>query len=121
METLKVFVCNEVKWILDPLKKFQHVSPEELVNHLGLIPDFIINDPETVEQTALGRYGFWAGPPMSDGTVNKDFSFSYPGDPDLYPLAIGLVGEKETFVVVYKYGMIAFLHSSGKASVYRFD
>ena len=122
MEGRIQFIHNDVIWTVDPQNKFSERDPWELVNLLGLIPDFISNDEMSVEDTALARYGFNIGGPLKGGEVTKDMEFKYPGDPSMWPFAVAELPSHKLRVLVYNHGFTAFQNTeTWKANMYRFD
>jgi len=113
------FTYNDVQWVLDPNKKFGHMTDQELADSLGLIPTFIELEDEDVITAALNRYQF-GGPSMKGGTVDSNGVYLFPEDPPLEPYATCMAGGKTIYV--YAYGMISFVDIITKETVtYRFD
>lgn len=98
------------------------LHPEATPDHLGLIPSFISPlDPRPVaEQINEAYIGGWR--PSRGFTFNtKDSSLSYPGDPDLLPMACTKV--RDELVLVYEYGYTAIVsaHDPNLIEVSRLD
>lgn len=98
----------EVEFHLDPLSKFENYTPDDIMDVCGFIPQWLVAE-ELIEYdalTALDKAYQW-GPltHLEKSVVNEDGSYSYPGDPDMYPLIIIKRG-KDT-VIQYQYGMVA--------------
>ncbi|RLI66795.1 MAG: hypothetical protein DRO67_00030 [Candidatus Asgardarchaeum californiense] len=106
-----------IRYEVDPIGKYPHVSAQTLINSIGIIPTFLNPEAENVIEEAVGSYGFSMGP-MTGGTIEKDGTYKYPGDPDLYPLTRCVV--KDVIVFIYPYGMTAFVDGD-KTVMYRFD
>lgn len=90
---------------------------------LGFIPDFIANidrnDLPCTKATLEAEYGF-PSHEMS-GTVNSQYMYCYPNDPDLHPLAIYKdVGSNDATVIQYPYGIIA-IHLGDDPEIFRMD
>ena len=120
MGEVATFFANDIKYYVDPLKKFSGVSTPRLVEALGFIPGFIYSDVDDVVETALANYGYNIGGPMVGGEIDKDGMYSYPGDPDLYPITRCVADNKTIYI--YEYGIISFVDNDGGETVtYRFD
>lgn len=106
----------------DPTDNFSDVEEGTLMEHMGLIPNFIVqalDRPDTsLAQGMLDAYGF-GSVPMLGGIVKEDGVYSYPEDPDLYPM-VKLVTERGT-IYVYQYGIVSILETSKTTVVYRMD
>jgi hypothetical protein len=94
--------------IIDPDDHFD-VPGEELIEQLGLVPTICaeaLMEPEAPLEEALEKaYGF----PLhysSNGIVASDNTYSYPGDPTLYPMVIYISAGKQ--INCYEHGITAF-------------
>ena len=114
-----MFISNEVQYAIDPLNKFTAIDPKQLVEACGLIPSFISPEADDVMEEALLQYGMSLGE-MVGGEIDKEGVYSYPGDPDLYPITRCEVGGKTIYI--YEYGITAFVDNrNGESVVHRFD
>ena len=115
---MQQFVVNGLLWDLDPMEKFQNVDDWTMKNMIGLIPSFITTTTDNLVKEALRNYGF--GGPEMGGTVNKEGIYSYPGDPDLFPIACCRLMNDKT-IYIYEYAIVAFIGFNKKDVIYRFD
>ena len=100
---------------LDPTGHFsgRNVPPKKLVEALGIVPYFVLSAAEDAQEPTARAvldimaeaYGFYLGD-MEGGTVDAEGVYSYPEDPDLYPLIKWTVGEKVD-VFMYPYAIVA--------------
>lgn len=112
------FVQNGIYWIVDPTSHFEGAPLDYLSGLIGIIPTFIFDDPNVVDM-AVDHYGM-PSTPISGGTFADNGVYSYPEDPDLFPVAACIAGGKKIFI--YRYGLIAFIDLWPEATVmYRFD
>lgn len=106
---------------IDPMGKFTHVNPHTMLNMIGMIQYWIdFADERSFKQQVEDNYGF--GPLYrfsSDSTVDADGVMHYPGDPDLYPIAVWH-REGET-AYMYEHAMMAFVTADGDTFVTRVD
>lgn len=96
------------------------VNPNATMDHLGLIPSFL--DPEDVRTAAMqfdeNYCGGWR--PSSGFTMDKEKrTLKYPGDPDLVPLFMSLMGDELIFV--YDCGYVAIVQPDETFEVSRLD
>ena len=98
-----------------------HTPTEELV---GLLPYWVneyadlSNHPRTFIKGVLDSYGF-PSPPMTGGEVDAETgTFSYPGDPDMSPIAVSRL--EGMTVYYYHYAMISFV-TKNFTEMYRLD
>lgn len=108
---------------LDPKGKHVEYSEDHIKSMLGLIPNFILQAQRDMEieqysfaEAMEKQYGWPAG--KMEGTV-VDGVYSYPSDPDLYPLAEYNCGEGIT-LYQYEYGIIAYVEPD-KTTIVRMD
>ncbi len=112
------FICNDVRWMIDPLDKYHNLLPQDIVTSLGFVPSFIYECPNVVEE-AFTQYQFPCGGAMG-GTATKEGVYQFPGDPDLYPLAMCQAGGKKIYQ--YQYGIVSFVDiKTEEHETYRFD
>lgn len=115
-------VCNGIKWAIDPQKKHTDYTPEKIAQWCGMIPTFFMLD----KSNDLGQIIEYAErcyklplPELSGGMINDDLSYSYPGDSDLYPLAVAVF--KHTKVCIFEYGITAFINTDKTDTATRTD
>ena len=106
---------------IDPLGKFSHVDPHVMMNMLGLVQYWIdLYDERSFKQQVEDAYGFGSLHRFSDtGKVDANGIYRYPGDPELYPIAIWR-REGET-AYMYEYAIMAFVTADGETFVTRVD
>lgn len=95
----------------DPMEHYTHVSHEDIVASLGLIPDILGNavasGSESFRSALESSYGF----PLRDmigGTVDNGI-YKYPQDPDLYPICSYIMKCKDkptVSILQYRYGIM---------------
>lgn len=116
-------VPNEIytRSFVDPLDKFHHMTDNEIYQTLGALPYWVINEQymEIPLKEALDKqYGF--GLYKSTGqTIEKDGTYKFPGDPNLYPLI--KIERKDEIFYQYLYGMVVFVNKDGTTFVTRMD
>lgn len=93
----------------DPLSKFPGVSPEDLIEACGFLPqwaDVAFQHDNSFKEALLANYAYYGGP-MEGGTVTEEGVYQYPGDPDLYPLVAILNQGVPEVLYIYQYGIVA--------------
>lgn len=98
-----------VMGFVDPLDKYPKASQEALMEACGFIPYFVADAAEDSTAAAAlntmeGVYGFPAMP-MTGGEVSVEGVYSYPEDPDLYPL-VAMATEGGVEVLVYRHAIV---------------
>lgn len=100
---------------LDPLSKFggMNVPNRGIREACGLLPFFAIEGPgPTMAKNMEGNYNFFFGWSKGHTTVTEDGIYSYPEDPDMYPLvrldAVTEEGQKET-IFIYDHAIVAYM------------
>lgn len=94
---------------IDPLDKFKDLPPEHLYECCGLLTSiFCTSEGETFKERGENGYQFgtnWSkcGEP-GNASITKDGVYSYPEDPDLYPIAE--FTKNDDNVWIYQYGMV---------------
>ncbi len=131
-EDLAIMVANNVAWglylnapIMGGSKELTPSEPEELTErYLGLIPSFFNHEMmdfnmehDQIIDRVEAAYGFPAS--RLDGHIMTDLSYPYNEDPTLYPLAVTKLAGK-TLVVIYAYGITAFI-TGDKQTIVRMD
>lgn len=97
------------------------LHPEMTFDHLGNIPFFLYDNSRLSarEQLDLG-YSFAGGwQPFKGHTLNADNSLSYPGDPDLIPLAQARL--RNELIVFYPHAWVAIIQLDRSFEVCRMD
>ena len=97
------------------------VPTKRLLDALGIVPAFVIEAAMALEEAtprsvmdAMGDvYGFYLGD-MEGGTVDSEGVYSYPEDPDLYPLIEWTLGGT---VKVYMYNYAIIVVTDGKETI----
>lgn len=110
---------NGMTVTIDPQGKYKGIKPGKIWQSLGLIPYFInsvamtpdVDTTEAAAQILVDAYGFAIGGPeynmveQGGAQIDKDGVYSYPEDPDLYPLVQFEVQNGIT-IYVYEYALI---------------
>lgn len=118
-----------MKGKVDPLKKYPDVKKGRLVEACGLIPAFVAEAEiglgegaplEALHRAVMEIYGYGLGHPMTGGEVTPEGVYTYPEDPDLYPL-VSLQTAQGHEVLIYQYAITAFRDSEGTTIVERID
>lgn len=113
---------KQITVAFDIHNKHPHLSTDDLHELVGMIPTFILDALEheamPLHEAMNAAYQF-ASPEMTGGTVHEDGRYSYPDDPDLYPIAT--FGTARGVVHVYLYGITAICETGTAPVVYRFD
>lgn len=96
---------------LDPTGHYgeHNVNPEYLVPMLGLLPQFLAeSDPADDAREAFDKaYGFGLYE-MTGGNVDKNSGiFTYPEDPDMYPIAECIRGDE--IIYFYESAIVAIV------------
>lgn len=107
---------------LDMHNKHTHYAPADIQELIGFIPEFIAyalsRDDQLLHVSMLEAYQF-GGSPMTGGTVHEDGRYSYPEDPDLYPIAT--FATARGIIHLYLHGITAICETGEKPVTYRFD
>lgn len=103
-----------LEYSVDPLNKHGHRNAALIQELVGIIPTFInSNDPRPFKEQALENYGMATGE-ITGGTTNVSGCYSYPGDPDLYPLFTISRREKragwpDEILFIYDFAIVCFM------------
>jgi hypothetical protein len=114
--------------IIDPLDKHPDLTAEYATYLLGSIPQWLAAyidtpTPAPLAEFMLECYGY-GGSPMG-GTVSEAGVYSYPEDPDLYPLVSITLDDKT--VLFYLYSITTVIEDNNapptgdNVTTYRFD
>ncbi len=104
----------------DPHNKYPKRSPQHLTEMCGLLWAWIVhNTHESMKDRLITSYPFYSGE-MTGGALNLEGVYTYPGDPDLYPL---MMFETHTEVCfVFEYGIVGVVNrTDGCTWVARMD
>ena len=115
----------KIEIILDPVGEFKEFEANYIMESLGFLPDWVINeeyfdkDLRTAldEQYCCGLYDTKFASIDSNGTYK--YKDNDGEDPDLYPM-IKIVRGNETFYQ-YKYGLIGIVQKDGSSFCGRMD
>lgn len=111
MPTMIYIAQTNLYWVIDPLGEYGDLKPEDLAESCGYIPFFLhAQDERDAKTQMVERYGFGSFP-SSGGTVDSRGVYSYPEDPDLYPvMETSLRGE---IVRIYPYAFVSITNDKG--------
>jgi len=115
-QTILMSEGSQLMIALDPLNKYNYMEDSDILEYLGVIPQWLQDyhnaPPEmTLWDYLSGCYGFPMNP-MTGGEVTETGMYKYPDDPDLSPLANIMLAEGAT-VLQYQYGMVAIREAAG--------
>ena len=108
---------NGMSVTVDPSGKYKGIKPGKIWQSLGLIPYFVnsvamtpdVDTTEAAAQILLDAYGFGFSVDhnMVDhgSQIDKDGVYSYPEDPDLYPL-VQFEVQNGIKIYVYEYALV---------------
>lgn len=121
-----IMECNGVTWAIDPAGHYSEhgVEAERLADACGIIPSFV--GPEDVpldEQLAI-NYNYHSGWKELGNTWEGEFheddlTYTYPEDPQQYPLA-GVTLRDDT-ALVYPHGCVLVVKADGRRLWSRMD
>lgn len=107
----------------DPLGKYPHLEKAQIVEALGILPVWACDKrPEEGFEDCFKRcYDFWMGDIGGETEIAEDGTYSYPDDPDMYPVLRLWDGEEE--VLFYPHALVAIrtIGSEYPAFVTRMD
>ena len=106
---------------VDPLNKFYKHTQNEIMELCGIIPHFVVAKNYRhyrLKEALESQYGFPVYE-IEEATISPEGVYSYPEDPDMYPL-IKMTRDGETFYQ-YAYGIVAVIGSDGTSYVTRMD
>lgn len=113
---------NQITVALDIHNKHTHFTPDDMNELIGFIPEFIAHalslPSKPLHRGMMDAYQM-GGAPMTGGTVHEDGRYSYPEDPDLYPIAT--FATARGIVHLYLYGITAICETGEDPVLYRFD
>jgi hypothetical protein len=99
--------------IIDPMGKYDHMDETTFHNVIGWIPGWVFNAEfydAPVKDALTEQYGFGELNSMN-GKLDEDGVYTYPEDPDLYPLIKMTRGDETVFQ--YPYGIVAIRNADG--------
>ena len=124
IEALDVSTAQgQIKYVVetDPAKSFTHISDEDIIDSLGLIPQIMFNPKHrdlNMWDALDAGYQHGGGLFVGDGTIDKDLSYNFPGDPPLKPLAKYTRGSEVAYQ--YQYGVM-IVEKNGELTATRMD
>lgn len=99
---------------------FKLLHPRATQEMLGAIPFWLDEaNPATAKDQLNAAYHFGGWIEVPGFTLNDDDSLSYPGDPDLKPIAEAMVHEEKVYM--YQYSIIAVVRQNRTFNVTRMD
>ena len=108
--------------IFDPMNEYGDTDRRQLLAACGYLPQWALqrNKGEGMAAAIERQYVFYAGQ-MTGGTVTREGTYTYPGDPDLHPyVAICPAGDEGT-MYIYPHAIVAITHPDRPAWVSRCD
>jgi len=108
---------------VDPHRKFSTATPEQILNACGVVSQWAMNPryEEASMYEALAEQYQRRPEPMSaewGGIISEDGVFSFPGDPDQFPLLTIQHGDEMLYQ--YQYSMVAVVNDGG-TKIFRMD
>ena len=95
---------------IDPHTKFTHAPKDQTIGVCGILPHWAVSGSgETMKDSLINNYQFYMGA-FTGGTIDDTGIYSYPEDPDLYPMLKidRLDGEDlKEVCYIYEYAMVA--------------
>ena len=98
--------------------------PQKMIGALGILPQWAAQAYDfdnNFKDALIHNYGCFYGGAMEGGTVDSEGVYSYPEDPDLYPLAVMTAPYTTDKVFFYEYSMVGVLTEAGNFWMSRFD
>lgn len=100
--------------------KVQLLHPRATLEMFGQIPRWLNEtNPAPAAKQLDQNYPFGGWQPFAGAKLNKDLSFSYPGDPP--QPALGIIYFREERVVFYPYSWVGIIQSDGAFELARLD
>ena len=90
-------------------------------DYVGYIPTFLDMDDERPAREQFNEryvYGGWR-PQSGFQKGNRRYSLSYPGDPELHPLAVTAL--RNEIIMIYRHGYVAIWQKDGTFEACRMD
>ena len=111
---------------IDPTGHFNAIktNPHRLIASLGILPNWAgqaYDFDNSFKDALIHNYGCFYGGAMEGGTVDSDGIYSYPEDPELYPVAVMTAEYTTDKVFFYEYSMVGVLTEAGNFWISRFD
>jgi|SRR5687767_1874483 len=98
------------------------IDPRMTVDHLGFLPSFLDeNDPDSAVVQINKNYqhgGGWLSIPGFE--MKHGYRLKYPGDPELLPLAVTTLHDKEK-IFFYDSAIVCVVQEDGSWDVSRID
>ena len=100
----------------DPSKKHPTMDEATIDEYCAILPYWVNNTPDGVDlvESLTTQYGFGTMLAMKGGIVSSTGTYSYPKDPDLYPLL--RIDRVHETVFIYHYGIVSILYKDGRPS-----
>ncbi|RLA04366.1 MAG: hypothetical protein DRQ45_00975 [Gammaproteobacteria bacterium] len=119
---------KRIKTVIDPNSKFTKLEDNEILQMIGIIPQFIYDgiteEDDSMKESCDNRYGFGFYE-ITGGTINDDQVFQYPNDSDLDPLITFTTYEGDDICEIcniYRYAITSFHNfKTGETFVTRMD
>lgn len=106
---------------------FAEIDPRQPAERfLGFIPKFLSqSDPRPAAEQFNDAYAHGGGWDKFEGfTLGEGFSLIYPGDPEIKPVAFGVLHpntEDQETIFVYPHAWVMIMHIKGHFEVARMD
>ena len=99
---------------------WEFLHPQMTIEHLGFIPAWLNpTNPKSAREQLNNGYKFGGWQPFQGFSLNKDNSLSYPGDPDIKPLAQAKL--RDELVVFYPHSWVGVIQADRTFEVCRMD
>ena len=116
----------KIEMSIDPMEKFPGIGPNDLYEMGGYLNSWIRETeflhtedrPVTMKDSLLAHYPYFMGE-MTGGTLSEKGVFSFPGDPDLYPVIKYYFGEEKCFI--FRHAIVGIINEDGSTWVTRMD
>ena len=110
-------------WKVDPTKHYDDVPVKKIVDALGYVPHFLLDEDERpLQDQVRDRYPyFMASREEPNIEVEDDGAYTYPGDPKSYPLAVFRHETNGEKMYMYEYAIVIFVDKEGKTCHNRLD
>ena len=107
----------------DPFDKFKEQEPRLLIYLCNVILQWAhisVESDVSMKEVISEHYGYGLHPFGEEGSVDKDGVYTYPGDPDLYPISI--ISTPKEIIFCYMHEIIAIRNrESNEELVLRVD
>lgn len=109
--------------VADPFKQYPRLNEDNIMQVMGFIPTWMLETYAEGETWAVGvckRY-IYGDAVMTDSHIDEFGYMTYPGDPDLAPIALGLRPDSNEILLQYPHGIVAFISPEGEQKIVRMD